>query len=164
MKRLPLKAKRHIRSKTFSFNNVEEEAKSKWSRAMDIKFRITNVVSEHENWYEDQSPYNPKGKKILVNLKVSGKVVVGLWGETKEMREISKVAKYTLCGGSTLRRSNWGGWYNSSYDRLWGYQAHKRIRQEIRSKVRKEIKDYLKLLGICSERYWQDIEISKIII
>ncbi len=166
MKRLPLKAKRIIRKKRFSLNTIDPDNKSGWSRGLDIKWRITNVISEHENWYEDQTPYNPKGNKIIVNIKVSGNVESGgRWRysngspQDRELKEISQVAKYSRVGGDS---DGWGSYYHDNYDSNWGYQTHKRIRQEIRGKIGNELKNYLKLLGINPERYWQHIVVNKI--
>jgi hypothetical protein len=154
MRRLPIKAKRIIRKKKFSLNTIDPDNIAGWRRGLDIKWRITNVVSEHENWYEDQNPYNPKGNKILVNIKVSGNVE-----SNEDLKEISQVARYTRVGGD---KDGWGSYYNSNYYSGWGYDAHKRIRQEIRAKIANQLKNYLKLLGISSDRYWQKIEVNKI--
>ena len=160
MKRLPLKAKKIIRKKKFSLNTITENDKN-WSRGLDIKCRITNIVTEHERWYEEQSPYNPKGNKIFVNLKVSGKVTTSTnWDGPRYMKDVAEVANYKRQGGSY--GTGWGCFYNSSYDRIWGYDAHKKIRNEIRNKLTDQLKNYLKLLGICMERHWQNIEIKKI--
>ena len=166
MRRLPLKAKRIIRKKRFSLNTIDPDNKIGWSRGLDIKWRITNVISEHESWYEDQTPYNPKGNKIIVNIKVSGKVESGYdWRnsdgspESMDLKEISQVASYTRVGGD---KDGWGSYHNDHYDSNWGYQSHKRIRQEIRGKITNQLKNYLKLLGINPERYWQQVEVDKI--
>jgi len=166
MKTLPIQLRRIIRKKRFSLNTIEPGNQSGWRRGLDIKWRITNVGTEHEQWYDDQTPYNPNGNKILVNIKVSGKVEAGSrWRnsdgspESMGLKEISQVARYTRVGGD---KDGWGSYYHDHYDTTWGYQSHKRIRQEIRGKIGSDLKNYLKLLGITPSDVWQSIEVKTI--
>jgi len=153
MKRLPLKAKRIIRKKIFHINNITEDA-GNWSRELDVKCRITNIVSENEGWDVKQTPLNPRGNRILVNVKVSGKATTcQSYSGSAYMRDISKVAEYKL---------SCGRWYEGNSDRIWGHNAHKMIREKLRDLLSDELKNYLKLLGIGCERHWQSIEVKNI--
>tara|TARA_R110002020_G_scaffold316327_1_gene531382 strand:+ start:1548 stop:2057 length:510 start_codon:yes stop_codon:yes gene_type:complete len=165
MKRLPLKARKIIKKKKFSFKSpiYDSRYSTGWGAGLDINWRITNISTENEKWDEKQTPYNPNGCKIKVNIKVSGKVQTGdrYSREPAVMKEISKVAEYKLMG-NYRNGTNWGGWYTNSYSGIWGYEAHKKIRHEIRRHLKDELKNYLKLFGISNERYWQEIVVDKI--
>ena len=160
MTKLPQILKRIIKKERFSLDTTSSEAS--WRGGLKIDYRITMVKIEDEDW-NDSTPLNPMNNwsPLIVNLKVSGKI------ETRSNRydtnttrlvDIRDVAgKYKRCGGN----NNWGHSYNDNYDGMWGYQAHKRVRQEIRNQVKTEIKDYLKLMGITSTT-WDPIQIKTI--
>ena len=154
MKKLPIQLRRIIRKKRFSLNTLNPENIAGWRRGLDIKWRITNVTTVNERWYEEQSPLNDRGNKILVNIKVSGNVE-----SNENLKEISEVARYTRVGGDG---DGWGSYYNSNYYSGWGYESHKKIRQEIRGKIGNDLKDYLKLLGISPKHHWNGIEVKTI--
>ncbi len=97
---------------------------------------------------------------ILVNIKVSGKV------ETRSNRHDHNTRRLVDIRdvASKYKKSGHLGWdyYNDNYDGMWGYQAHKRVRQEIRNNVTNEIKDYLKLMGITCTSNYNGIKVNTI--
>ncbi len=73
------------------------------------------------------------------------------------MGEISGVAKYERHGG-------WGdgargSWYDQHTNSAWGWDSHKKIREQIRVDIRDEVNDFLKLMGIKNQN---KIRIGKI--
>jgi len=150
MKTLPKKLQRLIKEERFSFDNRENQ---KWGGRMNIEYRITWIKLEDD--YNNRSVYNPEWSTILVNLKVKGTASTGGY-----------VSRGDDCYSDTQqdiksKKTYWDG-YESTYTRAWGYQSHKRIREEIRRKVINEIKDYLKLMGITGGRYGDPIKINTI--
>ena len=117
-----------------------------------------------EDYYESRSPLNPGWSKINVNIKVSGKV------ETASNRYDSttnRLVDLENVVGKYKRRGGWdangcGSYYDDNYNGKWGYQAHKKVRDEIRSKVREDIKNYLKLMGITSDNRYDGIKVNNI--
>ncbi len=154
MKTLPKKLQRLIKEERFSFDNRENQ---KWGGRMNIEYRITWIKLEDD--YNNRSVYNPEWSTILVNLKVKGTASTGGYvsrGDDCYSDTQQDIKKLTRC-----KKTYWDG-YESTYTRAWGYQSHKRIREEIRRKVINEIKDYLKLMGITGGRYGDPIRINTI--
>jgi hypothetical protein len=154
MKTLPKKLQRLIKEERFSFDNRENQ---KWGGRMNIEYRITWIKLE-DDW-NNRSVYNPEWSTILVNLKVKGTASTGGYvsrGDDCYSDTQQDIKKLTRC-----KKTYWDG-YESTYTRAWGYQSHKRIREEIRRKVINEIKDYLKLMGITGGRYGDPIKINTI--
>ena len=154
MKTLPKKLQRLIKEERFSFDNTEAQH---WGGRMNIKYRITWIKLEDE--YGNRNIYNPEWSTILVNLKVKGTASTGGYvsrGDDCYSDTQQDIKKLTRC-----KKTYWDG-YESTYTRAWGYQSHKRIREEIRNKVKREIKDYLKLMGITGGRYGDPIKINTI--
>tara|TARA_R110000823_G_scaffold82833_2_gene187424 strand:+ start:3654 stop:4124 length:471 start_codon:yes stop_codon:yes gene_type:complete len=143
MKKLPKILKTLIKKKTFSLNSVTNQ--SDWRGGLKIDYRITMVKAREEDYYEHLTPMNNQWGSNYVNLKVKGYVQTrtGYSGD-KLLTEISKATR--------TRKNSWGG-YDSKYDYLWGSQVNKKIRDEIRKKVQKDVVDFLKLLG-CSTDSW----------
>ena len=157
MTKLPLEIKRLIKRKKFSCNTSDETCS--WRGGLKIDYRITHVVAEDEGYYPQKSPFNPGYSPINVNITVKGLVEVrDSFNNEKLWRDIVKVSKYKRIGGDA---EGWGSYYNSTYNYLWGDQPHKRVRNEIRNKVKDDIHQYLKLLGIKSE-YYEKIQVKKI--
>ena len=160
MRNLPKILKRIIKKERFSLDTTGSE--QSWRGGMKINYRITMVKREDEDWNES-TPLKPMNdwSPIFVNLKVSGKIETRTHNHdvnTESLVDIRDVAgKYKRHGGP----GRWSHYYNDNYDGMWGYQAHKRVRQEIRSKVKDEIKDYLKLMGITGTS-WDAIQIKTI--
>jgi len=160
MRKLPKILKRIIKKERFSLDTTNDG--NTWRGGLKIDYRITMVKREDEDWNENISPitapnnYSP----ILVNIKVSGKIETRTNrydDTTKRLVDIRDVAgKYKRGGGG-----RWYHYYNDNYDGMWGYQAHKRVRQEIRNTIKPEIKDYLKLMGITGAS-WDPIKIKTI--
>ena len=150
MKTLPKKLQRLIKEERFSFDNRENQH---WGGRMNIEYRITWVKLEDE--WGNRSIYNPEYSTILVNLKVKGTASTGR-GYDRDNDTQQDIKKITRC-----KKTYWDG-FESTYTRAWGYQSHKRIREEIRSKVKGEIKDYLKLMGITGGRHYDGIKINTI--
>jgi|21_taG_2_1085346.scaffolds.fasta_scaffold02807_3 hypothetical protein len=154
MKTLPKKLQRLIKEERFSFDNRENQ---NWGGRMNIEYRITWIKLE-DDW-NNRSVYNPEWSTILVNLKVKGTASTGGYvnrGDNRNSDTQQDIKKLTRC-----KKTYWDG-YESTYTRAWGYQSHKRIREEIRRKVINEIKDYLKLMGITGGRYGEPIKINTI--
>lgn len=150
MKTLPKKLQRLIKEERFSFDNTEAQH---WGGRMNIKYRITWIKLEDE--YGNRNIYNPEWSTILVNLKVKGTASTGRpYGRNNDTQQ--DIKKLTRC-----KKTYWDG-YESTYSPAWGYQSHKRIREEIRSKVKGEIKDYLKLMGITGGGYGDGIKVNTI--
>ena len=150
MKTLPKKLQRLIKEERFYFDNTQSQH---WGGRMNIKYRITWIKLEDE--YHNRSIYNPEWSTILVNLKIKGTASTdrGYARDTDTQQDIKKL---TRC-----KKTYWDG-FESTYTGAWGYQSHKRIREEIRNKVKHEIKDYLKLMGIRGGRYGDPIKINTI--
>ena len=152
MRKLPKILKKIIKKKRFSLNSLTTERD--WRGGMKIDYRITMVKADQEMWYEALSPLNNKWGHIHVNIKVKGSVEMrARYSEYKSLVEIGKATR--------TKKSYWGG-YETSYDCLWGGQANKGVRREIRTKVQDKVKDFLKLLGITSERAYDGITIKTI--
>tara|TARA_Y100000310_G_scaffold322623_1_gene381843 strand:- start:357 stop:842 length:486 start_codon:yes stop_codon:yes gene_type:complete len=157
MTKLPLEIKRLIKRKKFSCNTSDDSCS--WRGGLKIDYRITHVAAEDEGYYPKKSPLNPGYSPINVNITVKGLVEVrDGFNNEKVWRDIVKVAKHTRIGGDV---DGWGCYYSTTYNYLWGDQPHKRVRNEIRSKVKEDIHQYLKLLGIQSE-YYEKIQVKKI--
>ena len=150
MKTLPKKLQRLIKEERFSFDNTEAQH---WGGRMNIEYRITWIKLEDE--YGNRNIYNPEWSTILVNLKVKGTASTG-GGYDRDNDTQQNIKKLTRC-----KKTYWDG-FESTYTRAWGYQSHKRIREEIRNKVKREIKDYLKLMGITGGKYGDPIKINTI--
>ena len=154
MTKLPQILKRIIKKERFSLDTTSEAS---WKGGLKIDYRITMVKIEDEDW-NDSTPLNPINdwSSLIINLKVSGKVETRsnrYDATTKTLVDIRDVAgKYKRVGKYQ---------YRDNYDGMWGYNAHKRVRQEIRNRVKTEIKDYLKLMGISSTT-WDPIQIKTI--
>ena len=161
MTKLPQILKRLIKKERFSLDTTSSA--SIWRGGLKIEYRITMVKREDEDW-NDSTPLNPRNEwsPLIINLKLSGKIETrsNRYDEdTKTLVDISDVAgKYKRVGGGG---GAWSHYYNDNYDGMWGYQAHKRVRQEIRNQVKTEIKDYLKLMGISSST-WDPVQIKTI--
>ena len=144
MKKLPIKLKQLIKKKRFSLNSMANERD--WRGGLDIDYRITMVKSDDEQWYEHLSPLNTEYGHINVNIKVKGSIEMRpRYRHDKSVVEITKATR--------TRKNYWGG-YDTKYDSLWGNQVNKR--------VRREIKNYLKLMGITSNRTYDGVVIKKI--
>ena len=152
MKKLPIKLQRIIKKKRFSLNT--KDIARTWRGALKIDYRITMVKAEYEDNYDYLSPTNSEYNDIHVNLKVKGMVQMRKnYSEGKLWWEISKATK--------TKRNYWGG-YDCSYDSLWGSQVNKSIREEIRSRAKEKIQDYLKLMGITTKKWDGGIRIKVI--
>jgi|10_taG_2_1085330.scaffolds.fasta_scaffold25714_2 hypothetical protein len=160
MRKLPKILKQIIKKERFSLDTTNTE--NSWRGGLKINYRITMVKRDSEDWDENSTPIdcNNSYSNILVNIKVSGKIETRTNrhdSNTKSLVDIRDVAgKYKRGGGD-----GWHHYYNDNYDGMWGYHAHKRVRQEIRSEVKNEIKDYLKLMGISSST-WDPVQIKTI--
>ena len=150
MKTLPKKLQRLIKEERFYFDNTQSQH---WGGRMNIKYRITWIKLEDE--YGNRNIYNPEWSTILVNLKVKGTASTGR-GYDRDNDTQQDIKKLTRC-----KKTYWDG-FESTYTGAWGYQSHKRIREEIRNKVKREIKDYLKLMGITGGRYGEGIKVNTI--
>jgi len=161
MKKIPIKLQRIIKRKRFSFNNTADERN--WRGRLKINYRITWIVAQGEDYYESRSPFNPGYSPISVNVKVSGKVETATNrydSKTNRLVDLKEVVgKYKRQGGTM---DGWNSYYNDPYDSKWGYQAHKKVREEIRSQVKDDIKNYLKLMGIVSENRYDGIQVKNI--
>ena len=154
MKTLPKKLQRLIKEERFSFDNRENQ---KWGGRMNIEYRITWIKLEDD--YNNRSVYNPEWSTILVNLK--GKSTASTGGYVSRGDDCYRDTQQDIKKLTRCKKTYWDG-YESTYTRAWGYQSHKRIREEIRRKVINEIKDYLKLMGITGGRYGDPIKINTI--
>ena len=150
MKTLPKKLQRLIKEERFYFDNTKSQH---WGGRMNIKYRITWIKLEDD--YGNRNIYNPEWSTILVNLKVKGTASTGI-GYNRDNDTQQNIKKLTRC-----KKTYWDG-FESTYTRAWGYQSHKRIREEIRNKVKREVKDYLKLMGITGGKYGDPIKINTI--
>ena len=150
MKTLPKKLQRLIKEERFYFDNTQSQH---WGGRMNIKYRITWIKLEDE--YGNRNIYNPEWSTILINLKVKGTASTGR-GYDRDNDTQQDIKKLTRC-----KKTYWDG-FESTYTGAWGYQSHKRIREEIRNKVKHEIKDYLKLMGITGGRYGEGIKVNTI--
>ena len=150
MKRLPKKIQQIIKKKRFNFNSLEDR-----DSGVDITVRIQTIGTTEERWYEDETPLkHASWSKLYVNIVVSGTATTrSTWGGENQLRPIEDVARVSR--NCYFR-----------YDRCWGSEHHKQIREHIRSISKKEIANYLKLFGICEElRSWgggRDIKIKNI--
>ena len=136
MKRLPKKLQQIIKKKRFNFNSVEDR-----DSGVNIKLRIQTIGTTNEHWYEEETPIkHPSWSKVYVNIVVSGTATTGgSWNnDGNNIKPIEEVAKV---GRSDYYR----------YDRAWGHEHHKQIREHIRRISKKEIANYLKLFGICDD-------------
>ena len=161
MKKLPIKLQRIIKRKRFTLDSTQQE--HRWRGGLKINYRITWVTAHAEDYYEDRSPLNPGYSGIMVNVKVSGKVETctnRYDKNTNRLVDIQQVVgRYKRCGGDA---NGWNSYYDDNYNALWGYQAHKRVREEIRSQVKDDIKNYLKLVGITSANRYDGIQVNTI--
>ena len=152
MRKLPNILKRIIKKKTFSLNSITNQ--NDWRGGMKIDYRITMVKACEEENYEHLTPLNNEYGTIYVNIKVKGMVQMrARYDDTKTMVEIGKATK--------SRVNYWGG-YDTKYDSLWGSQVNKKIRRDIRVKTKNDVRDFLKLMGITTERWSNGIEIKTI--
>ena len=135
MKRLPKKIQQIIKKERFKFNSLEDR-----DAGVDIKLRIQTIGTTEERWDEDETPIDRRSwSEVYVNVVVSGTATTRSgWGKDNELKSIEEVAKV---GRNEYYR----------YDRAWGYEHHKQIREHIRSISNKEIANYLKLFGICED-------------
>ena len=136
MKRLPKKIQQIIKKEKFNFNSLDGR-----DSGVDIKLRIQTIGTTEERWYEDETPIDRRSwSEVYVNVVVSGTATTrGSWNsDDNNLKPIEEVAKV---GRSDYYR----------YDRAWGHEHHKRIREHIRSISNKEIANYLKLFGICED-------------
>jgi len=135
MKRLPKKLQQIIKKKRFHFNSVEGR-----SAGVNITVRIQTVGTTEERWYTDDTPINrSRWNKLYVNIVVSGTATTRTnWSSDLELKPIESVAK--------VKRDDY-----YRYDRDWGMEHHKRIREHIRCISKKEIANYLKLFGIAED-------------
>ena len=157
MTKLPLEIKRLIKRKKFSCDT--SAGAETWRGGLKIDYRITHVVAEDEYYYPQKSPLNPGYSPINVNIKVKGMIEASShYTAEKVWKNIKEVTRYKRIGGD---HEGWGCYYSSTYSYLWGDEPHKRVRNEIRNKVKADIHNYLKLLGINST-YYQKIQVKKI--
>ena len=136
MKRLPKKIQQIIKKEKFNFNSLDGR-----DSGVDIKLRIQTIGTTEERWYEDETPIDRRSwSEVYVNVVVSGTATTrGSWNsDDNNLKPIEEVAKV---GRSDYYR----------YDRAWGHEHHKQIREHIRSISNKEIANYLKLFGICED-------------
>ncbi len=136
MKRLPKKIQQIIKKERFNFNSLEDR-----DAGVDIKVRIQTIGTTEERWYDEETPINRcSWSKLYVNIVVSGTATTrGSWNtDVNNLKPIEEVAKV---GRSDYYR----------YDRAWGHEHHKRIREHIRSISQKKIANYLKLFGISED-------------
>tara|TARA_R110000823_G_scaffold108283_4_gene227549 strand:- start:148 stop:501 length:354 start_codon:yes stop_codon:yes gene_type:complete len=103
------------------------------------------VKAREEDCYEHLNPMNNQWGTNYVNIKVKG--VVQMRGRGEELKTLVEIGKATK-----TKKSYWGG-YESKHDYVWGCQVNKKIRNEIRKKAQKDVRDFLKLLG-CSTESW----------
>ena len=89
-----------------------------------------------------------------VNIKVKG--VAQMRGRGEELKTLVEIGKATR-----TKKSYWGG-YETKPDYVWGPQVNKKIRDEIRKKVQKDVVDFLKLLGCITESWDGGIKIGTI--
>ena len=153
MRKLPNKLKQIIKRKRFSLDTTNTT--SSWRGGLKVDYRITMVKSCEEDMWDDLTPLNTEYGRIHINLKVKGMVEMRRnYSEGKLWNEIGKATK--------TRRNYWGG-YDCKYDSLWGNQPNKRVRSDIRSNVRTDVKNFLKLMGITTKSWDGGIDIKKII-
>jgi len=152
MKKLPKILKNIIKKKTFSLDTLQVQ--ETWRGGVKIEYRITMVKANEEQIYEHLTPLNNKWGVNHINIKVKGVVQLkSLKMERKVLVEISKATK--------TKESFWGG-YETEYDSLWGRNKHRRIRSDIRSKVKNDIVDFLKLMGLTTHGWDGGIKIGTI--
>ncbi len=147
MRRLPKKIQQIIKRERFTLNSTSPD--ERYTQGVDIKYRISGITTDNAKWYEDSTPMDKDlNQDIWVNIKVSGVAETRDYQEqTKNLQPISEVAKFK----QNSYRSN----------PLWGWQHHKRIRNHIRQSVKREITDFLKLMGIAPQR-WHRLKIKTI--
>jgi hypothetical protein len=165
MKGLEKNLKRFIKSKRFNYDSDkctdEELRRRRWMRRGKIEgeYRITWI--KVDNGYSEIMDAS-KWSDIEANVTIKGKAEKREWCPSKRknitvMGEISGVAKYERHGG-------WGdgargSWYDQHTNSAWGWDSHKKIREQIRVDIRDEVNDFLKLMGIKNQN---KIRIGKI--
>ena len=153
MRKLPNKLKQIIKKKRFSLDTTNSTRH--WRGGLKVDYRITMVKSCEEDMWDDLTPLNTEYGRIKINLKVKGMVEMRRnYSEGKLWNEIGKATK--------TQRNYWGG-YDCKYDSLWGNQPNKRVRDEIRTNVIADVKNFLKLMGITTKSWDGGIDIKKII-
>ena len=153
MKKLPIKIQRIIKKKIFKLDTVDRECS--WRGGLKISYRITMVKSDDED-HTVNTPINNNWSPVTVNIKVKGQVETrtNRNSHKKTLRDISKVTKTKL--------SYWGGYESLEYDYVWGRQANKKVRKEIRCKAKNDVVNFLKLMGIQTERWSDGLSIGAI--
>jgi len=147
MRRLPKKIQQIIKRERFTLNSTCPDVR--YTKGVDIKYRISGITTDDAKWYEDSTPMDKDlNQDIWVNIKVSGVAETRDYQDKgKNLQPISEVAKFK----QNSYRSN----------PLWGWQHHKKIRNHIRQSVKREITDFLKLMGIAPQR-WHRLKIKTI--
>ena len=142
MRRLPKKIQQIIKKERFTLNSTRPD--ERYTKGVDVKYRISGITTEDAQWFEGVTPMDKDlSQDIWVNIKVSGFAETRDYqDEGKNLKPISEVAKFKQNGFSCSNP-------------LWGWHYHKRIRNHIRQSVNKEIKDFLKLMGIAPQRWYQ---------
>jgi hypothetical protein len=142
MRRLPKKIQQIIKRERFTLNSTRPD--ERYTQGVDIKYRISGITTDDAKWYEESTPMDKDlNQDIWVNIKVSGMAETRDYqDEGKSLKPIGEVAKFKQSG------------YNCS-NPLWGWHYHKRIRNHIRQSVNSEIRDFLKLMGIAPQRWYQ---------
>ena len=156
MRKLPKILKNIIKKKTFYLDTLQVQ--ETWRGGVRIEYRITMVKANEEQIYEHLTPLNNEWGYNYINIKVKGVVQTrtrhsGGFDNRKMLVEIGKATK--------TRESFWGG-YETKYDSLWGNQINKKVRSDIRSKVKNDIVDFLKLMGLTTHGWDGGIKIGTI--
>ena len=152
MRKLPKILKQIIKKKTFSLDTLQPQ--ETWRGGLKIDYRITMVKADGEH-QDFCTPLTNSYAPVTVNIKVKGQVEtrgdIGVY--SKILREISEVTK--------TKKSYWGG-YDTKYDYVWGRQVNKAVRKEIRYRAINDVVNFLKLVGIQTERWSDGISIGTI--
>ena len=152
MRKLPKKIQSIIKKKTFSLDTLQDQCN--WRGGVLIDYRITMVKANEEEVYGYLNPMNNQWGYNYVNIKVKG--VAQMRGRGEELKTLVEIGKATK-----TKKSYWGG-YESKHDYVWGCQVNKKIRNEIRKKAQKDVRDFLKLLGCITESWDGGIKIGTI--
>ena len=152
MKGLDIKLKRFIKNRRFNYDSEKRyNDANRWIRRGKIKgeYRITWI--KVDNGHNELSNFS-RWSDIVANVTVKGKAEQKEWCPSKKktitvMGEISGIAKYER-QGATWTDGSRGCWYDQNTNSAWGWEGHKKIREQIRVDITNEVNDFLKLIGI----------------
>ncbi len=153
MKGIDIKLKRFIKNRRFNYDSekcYDESRGRRWVRRGKIEgeYRITWIKADNGHTaVMDASTWST----IEANITIKGQAEQRRYCSSKRenltvMEEISSVAKYERVGG--WGHTGYGCYYDQNSNSAWGWEVHKRIREQIRLDLRDEVNDFLKLMGI----------------